>query len=79
MSDRHPTVAGRFYTGNPARLRREVESCLGAAREEIEPIMIMLPHAGYMFCGSVIGRTLSKVRLPQSVFLLGPNHSGRGR
>ena len=79
MSDRHPVVAGRFYTGDPARLRREVESYLGAAREEITPLMVMLPHAGYMFCGSIIGETLSKVRLPQSVFLLGPNHSGRGR
>ena len=39
----------------------------------------MLPHAGYIFCGSVVGKTLSNVRLPQSVFLLGPNHSGRGR
>ena len=79
MSDRHPAVAGRFYTGNPARLRQEVENYLGAAREDLAPLMVMLPHAGYVFCGSIIGETLSKVRLPQSVFLLGPNHSGRGR
>jgi len=79
MPDRHPAVAGRFYTSEPTRLRREVESYLGSTREGIIPLMVMLPHAGYMFCGSIIGETLSKVRLPQSVFLLGPNHSGRGR
>ena len=79
MSDRHPVVAGRFYSGDPAHLRREIASCLGAAREEIAPLMVMLPHAGYMFCASIIGETLSKLRLPQSVFLLGPNHSGRGK
>jgi AmmeMemoRadiSam system protein B len=79
MPDRHPVVAGRFYTNNPERLRREVETHLGSEREEITPLMAMLPHAGYMFCGSIIGKTLRKLRLPQSVFLLGPNHSGRGR
>ena len=79
MADRHPAVAGRFYTGDPARLRREVEDYLGSAQEDTVPLMVMLPHAGYMFCGSIIGATLRKVRLPQSVFLLGPNHSGRGR
>ena len=79
MPDRHPVVAGRFYTNDPARLRQEVESRLGSARDNITPIMVMLPHAGYMFCGSIIGETLRKVRLPQRVFLLGPNHSGKGR
>ena len=79
MADRHPVVAGRFYTNDPERLRREVEGCLASAREEITPIMVMLPHAGYMFCASIIGETLSKLRLPQSIFLLGPNHSGRGK
>jgi AmmeMemoRadiSam system protein B len=79
MADRHAVVAGRFYTGNPARLRREVEGYLGSEREELTPLMVMLPHAGYMYCGSIIGKTLRKLRLPQSVFLLGPNHSGRGR
>ena len=79
MSDRHPVVAGRFYSDDPARLRRDVASCLGRDREDTTPLMVMLPHAGYMFCGSIIGETLSKLCLPQSVFLLGPNHSGRGR
>ena len=79
MPDRHPVVAGRYYPGDPAPLRREVESLLGSAREGLTPLMVMLPHAGYVFCGSIIGETLSKLRLPRSVFLLGPNHSGRGR
>jgi len=78
MSDRTPTVAGRFYPGNSARLRQQVESCLGSAREGVTPLMVMLPHAGYMFCASIIGETLRKVCLQQRVFLLGPNHSGRG-
>ncbi|MDR0466416.1 MAG: AmmeMemoRadiSam system protein B [Deltaproteobacteria bacterium] len=79
MADRHPVVAGRFYPGDPVQLRQTVESFLGVGREEIAPLMVMLPHAGYMYCGSIIGETLRKLRLPQSVFLLGPNHSGRGK
>jgi len=78
MADRQPVVAGRFYEENPACLRQEVENYLGSAREGITPLMVMLPHAGHVFCGSVIGATLSRLRLPPSVFLLGPNHSGRG-
>jgi len=78
MADRQPVVAGHYYEGNPARLRREIETYLGSAREGITPLMVMLPHAGHVFCGSVIGETLCRLRLPQSVFLLGPSHSGMG-
>ncbi len=79
MSDRHPIVAGRFYPGTERALRREVQEYLGNADGTVEPLMVMLPHAGYMFCGSIIGATLGRVRLPERLILLGPNHSGRGR
>lgn len=41
--------------------------------------MVMLPHAGYIYCGDIIGETLAHVRLPSTLFLLGPNHTGRGQ
>jgi len=46
---RMPAVAGRFYSSDPERLRREVTGFLGAASgaEEI-PKAIIAPHAGYM-------------------------------
>ena len=38
----------------------------------------MLPHAGHVYSGRVIGATLAHVRLPRTVFLLCPNHTGLG-
>lgn len=45
---------------------------------QIDALLTMLPHAGYVYSGRVAGRTLSQVRLAPVVFLLGPNHTGRG-
>ncbi len=79
MPLRHPVVAGRFYTADSDALRNEVTGLLGSPRETpVAPLMVMLPHAGYVYCGSIIGEPLSRVRLPETVFLLGPNHTGRG-
>lgn len=78
MPLRQPVVAGRFYTADPRTLRSEITEFLGSPKEKITPLMVMLPHAGHVYCGSIVGETLSRVRLPQTVFLLGPNHTGRG-
>lgn len=77
---RQPVVAGRFYPGDPAGLRREVAGYLGQAapRSEKPTLLAMAPHAGYVFSGSVAGRTLGAARLADTLLLLGPNHTGRG-
>ena len=36
------------------------------------------PHAGYVYSGRVAGETLARIRIPESVLLLGPNHTGQG-
>lgn len=43
-----------------------------------DALLVMLPHAGYVYSGRVAGRSLSQVRLAPVVFMLGPNHTGRG-
>lgn len=76
---RRPVVAGRFYPGSKSEWEPEVTQYLaGAQTADKEPLVSMLPHAGYVFSGSVAGRTLSDVRIPDTVLLLGPNHTGRG-
>lgn len=39
---------------------------------------VMLPHAGHIYCGRVIGQTLARCRLPHRLILLCPNHTGEG-
>ncbi len=42
------------------------------------PLVQLSPHAGYMFSGSVAGAVYSKIKIPDKVVILGPNHTGRG-
>jgi MEMO1 family protein len=78
---RQPVVAGQFYPGQGQALARQVAALLGEAgpREEIPTVLAMVPHAGYVFSGSVAGRTLGAARLADRTVLLGPNHTGRGQ
>lgn len=47
---------------------------------------LVLPHAGYVYCGRIIGATLAApwgnsttgASLPQRLFVLSPNHTGQG-
>ena len=75
MHLRQPAVAGRFYTDVPADLRAEVESLLkqGAAL----PASALAAGDADRLAG-VIGATLAHVRLPRTVFLPCPNHTGLG-
>ena len=48
---------------------------------------LVLPHAGYVYCGRIIGATLAApwgdsttgASLPQRLFVLSPNHTGQGK
>ncbi|HWR73730.1 MAG TPA: AmmeMemoRadiSam system protein B [Nitrospirota bacterium] len=75
---RRPAVAGYFYEGSEKALRRQVESFILPATERIGAIGIVVPHAGLMYSGSVAGAVYSRVELPASVVLIGPNHTGLG-
>ncbi len=83
--ERAPAVAGYFYPGEPDKLAATVKSLLNAAErpgtQEIidKPLMIMVPHAGYIYSGKVAAECLARTRLPETVFLLGPNHTGKGQ
>jgi len=41
-------------------------------------LLAMVPHAGYIYSGAIAGETLSGIVLPETVLLLGPNHTGLG-
>lgn len=75
---REPYVADQFYPGNPAKLAASIDASMEPEAEKTDALLVLLPHAGYMYCGGVIAATLSRVRLPDRLILLGPNHTGRG-
>ena len=79
--NRQPVVAGRFYPDSPDQLRKELEMYSGTPDVDSDrPVdrLVMVPHAGYMFSGEPCGKTLAQSKLADTVFLLGPNHTGLG-
>ena len=75
---RLPVVAERFYPGDPAILRQTVADLTVPRRELIKARAVIVPHAGYLYSGAVAGETFSRVQVPETVIILGPNHHGRG-
>ena len=77
---RMPAVADRFYPGDPQELRSALSMLIPrVAEEEKQPALaVMLPHAGYVYSGATAGATISRVKVPETVIILGPNHHGRG-
>jgi hypothetical protein len=79
---RPPAAAGRFYPGDPAKLRAAVQRFLAdavpAATER--PIAIVSPHAGYIYSGQIMADAFAQARghAYQLIVLLGVNHTTPG-
>ena len=82
MPTRQPVAAGRFYPGDKATLQKEINHYLqndkSGQKFSHSPWGVMLPHAGYIFCGDILGATLSGISLPENLIILCPNHTGYG-
>ncbi len=76
---RNPVVAGQFYPSTAAALHKQIEKFLPEKTEKREVIACMMPHAGYIYSGSVAVAVASAVAVPDTVLLLGPNHTGHGK
>lgn len=85
MPGRRPIVAGKFYPGQKNILQQEVRDYLAAGdnwasgRDAVDAWGVMLPHAGHIFCGRIIGETLAGLKLPERLIILCPNHTGYGQ
>jgi MEMO1 family protein len=75
---RESVVAGQFYPGNPATLRRLIEGYKSLQDSILDAKAVISPHAGYIYSGRVAAAAFHAVRLPKKYLLLGPNHTGRG-
>ncbi len=76
---RPAAMAGKFYPADSAELAKMVDDCLGeipAVKEDWPAIMV--PHAGLRFSGRIAGQTLKRVRIRDTVLILGPKHTGQG-
>jgi len=90
---RRPHVASQFYEGNAEALRAQITSCflhpLGPKKlpyvnfhsHPRSIVGLICPHAGYMYSGPVAASAFYELAIdgkPDTVVLLGPNHTGYG-
>jgi predicted class III extradiol MEMO1 family dioxygenase len=75
---RHPAVAGQFYKGSPEALMKQVREFIVPGVVKTKALGIVSPHAGLMYSGSVAGAVYSRIELPDTFVLIGPNHTGLG-
>ena len=76
---REPVVAGQFYPAEPEQLKKTIFSCLEKNLEKETARGVIVPHAGYIYSGSVAGAVYARINLPKTIILLGPNHTGAGK
>ena len=76
--NREPAVAGRFYPDDPQILRDDVKSHIDETAKKDFAIGAVSPHAGFKYSGDVAGSVFSRLEIPDTVILLGPNHTGLG-
>src|SRR6202020_1402794 len=77
---RHPAVAGRFFPGDPQKLRVEALEYLSPTHQApIQAIGCIAPHAGYVYSGHVAGAVFARIEIPRRCIVLCPNHTGMGR
>ncbi len=74
---RKPAAAGTFYEADPDKLRKELARLMPAAqRKKKAPAKaVIVPHGGFIYSGEVAGAAFARVEIPETVILLGPNHS----
>jgi AmmeMemoRadiSam system protein B len=78
MPIREAAVAGQFYSNDPNRLRKTIESYACKKEIPIEAKGIVVPHAGYIYSGPIASEVFSSIQLPRRILILGPNHTGSG-
>ena len=77
---REAAVAGQFYPGNAAELKKTVASLLHDAKcgPGRAPKALIVPHAGYIYSGPIAASAFARLRpyrdLYRRVVLLGPCH-----
>ena len=77
---RQAAVAGRFYPATVDGIRSQLDRFFLPFRwcGEDPARAVMLPHAGWIYCGDLVAGALARVRVPEIVVVIGPKHTALG-
>ena len=76
---RKPVVAGQFYAASESELRKEIQGFIKEEAKKIKAFGAVVPHAGYIYSGETAGAVYSRLIIPETLILIGPNHTGHGQ
>jgi len=75
---RQPAVAGQFYAGSERELRADLVRMIPQNTIPKRVKGVISPHAGYVYSGAIAGKIYSRIEIPKTVLIIGPNHHGVG-
>jgi MEMO1 family protein len=75
---RNSAVAGRFYSADPIKLVNDIKTYTNISLKKESVLGVISPHAGFIYSGKVAGSVYSSIKIPETVILIGPNHTGEG-
>ncbi|MDX2436094.1 MAG: AmmeMemoRadiSam system protein B [Acidobacteriota bacterium] len=78
LGPREPIVAGTFYPRAAAALEDDLLRLIDLQDARHQLLACIAPHAGFVYSGGVAGKIYGHLDLPQTVIVLGPNHTGAG-
>lgn len=76
---RKASVAGQFYPEDSKVLGAMIDGFSPKETNKVSAKGIILPHAGYVYSGSVAVATVSQILPRKRLIMLGPNHTGCGK
>jgi AmmeMemoRadiSam system protein B len=75
---RQPAVAGQFYPGGEIQLNAALSQLIPETGSPQSVKGVISPHAGYVYSGAIAGQLYSRIIIPDTVLIIGPNHHGTG-
>ena len=75
---RDARVAGQFYPSQKSALMDFLTEHIDLKLPKKKVKAVIMPHAGYVYSGTTAALTISNVTVPDTVLLIGPNHTGYG-
>jgi hypothetical protein len=76
---RKAVYAGTWYPGTEDSIIKAIDSFLPDKKVTArKAIGIMVPHAGWLYSGKVAAQVYAGTRIPGTIIMIGPNHTGKG-
>lgn len=76
---RKTVYAGTWYPGTEDSIIKTIDTFLPNKKvTSRKAIGIIVPHAGWLYSGKIAAQVFASTKIPGTIVMIGPNHTGRG-